>query len=271
MKWIVFVASLVAAVSSFTTTPVIANDVADVVRARANARAGGGTSGHDAWVLQRHGKLSGTGSSSKSWKAKKAAKARALRAAKKRKAAKRRAYLAAKKKKAAERRARIAAKKKKQEEARRRAIAAAEKKEKARRKALAAAEKKEAERKRKLAAEKAEQEKIAAAKPNQEKDTAPQAKGTGEKSEGAFISAPSTAVLMTSQDIRPDPAPAKLGKAGDTTSVATTKNGASTVTTTAATAGPAPTEKKVSVKAESNAEGCKKFLPAIGLTVSVGC
>lgn len=113
MKWTVFLASIVMAFSAFSTTPVIANDVSDVVRARANARAGGSTSGHDAYVLkQSGGALGGT----KSYKSKKkaAAKHRRQKAAKKKAAAKRRAAIAAKKKAAARQRAAAAQKAKQQ-------------------------------------------------------------------------------------------------------------------------------------------------------------
>lgn len=122
MKLTVLFAALVAALATFSAAPVVmANDVSDVVRARANARAGGSTSGHDAYILKKHGgALSGTKSyKSKSYKAKKkaAAKRRAKQAARKKAAAKRRAAIAAKKKKEAQRRAALAAKRKKAQEA----------------------------------------------------------------------------------------------------------------------------------------------------------
>ncbi len=101
MKWTVLLASVVAAFCAFSTAPVMADDVSDVVRARANARAGGGTSGHDAYILkQSGGALSGTKAKARA-KKKAAAKHRARKAAKKKAAAKRRAALAAKKKKTA--------------------------------------------------------------------------------------------------------------------------------------------------------------------------
>ena len=37
-----------------------ANELMEVVNARANARAGGPTNAHDAWLLERYGALSGT-------------------------------------------------------------------------------------------------------------------------------------------------------------------------------------------------------------------
>ncbi len=37
-----------------------ANRISEVVGARANARAGGPISAHDAWILERYGALSGT-------------------------------------------------------------------------------------------------------------------------------------------------------------------------------------------------------------------
>lgn len=60
MKYIVLSASLLAAVSTVSTAPVYANDLYDVARARANARAGGPITEHDAWLLERYGALSGT-------------------------------------------------------------------------------------------------------------------------------------------------------------------------------------------------------------------
>jgi len=60
MKWTLITASILTAVSVVSTAPVLANDLTDTVRARANARAGGPTNGHDAWILDRYGALSGT-------------------------------------------------------------------------------------------------------------------------------------------------------------------------------------------------------------------
>lgn len=60
MKWTLMAAAFGAALSMFSTAPVVANDLMDTVRARGNARAGGPTNGHDAWILDRYGKLSGT-------------------------------------------------------------------------------------------------------------------------------------------------------------------------------------------------------------------
>ena len=61
MKWTLVTASVLAAMSAVSTAPVYANDLMDTVRARGNARAGGPTNGHDAWILDRYGKLSGSG------------------------------------------------------------------------------------------------------------------------------------------------------------------------------------------------------------------
>lgn len=125
MKLIVFFASVVTALCAFSTAPVIAGgDVSDVVRARANARAGGGTSGHDAYILkQSGGALSGTKAKAQA-KKKAAAKYRARKAAQKKAAAKKRqAAIAAKKKKAAQQRE-IAARKAKQKRAAARRAAA---------------------------------------------------------------------------------------------------------------------------------------------------
>ncbi len=60
MKWTLITASILTAVSVVSTAPVMASDVTDVVRARGNARAGGPTNAHDAWILDRYGALSGT-------------------------------------------------------------------------------------------------------------------------------------------------------------------------------------------------------------------
>ena len=60
MKWTLVTASILTAVSVVSTAPVLASDVSDTVRARGNARAGGPTNGHDAWILDRYGALSGT-------------------------------------------------------------------------------------------------------------------------------------------------------------------------------------------------------------------
>lgn len=60
MKWTLVTASILTALSFVSTAPVVANDLMDTVRARGNARAGGPTNGHDAWILDRYGALSGT-------------------------------------------------------------------------------------------------------------------------------------------------------------------------------------------------------------------
>lgn len=256
MKWIVFSASLIAAATSISVEPVIASDLADVVRARANARAGGGTSGHDAWVLKRHGKLSGSRTRKTS------AKKRALLAAKKKKAAaaKRRAYLIAKKKKQAQKRALIAAKKK--EAAKKRALLVAKKKAAQKKRAQLAAQKKaEAQKNLAQARQTDNLERTAAVTPAMPAET-------NEKTESSFVPAPSTTALIASQeiDVAPHvpPTPVTSGK------IATADKSAPQVNTVEVTSDPA-TLKSAQQDTASDAEGCKKFLPAIGLTVSVGC
>lgn len=250
MKWTLFMVSVVTAFCALDTTPVVANDLADVVRARGNARAGGGTSGHDAWVLKRHGRLSGSRTSRKPSSAKK----RAYLAAKKKKAAaaKRRAYLAAKKKKEAERRAYIAAKKKKAAE--KRAKLAAQRK----------AEEQRLARAKREADAKAEQQKLA----NVETNKAAANPVETEKTESAFVSAPSTAVLMTSQELVREqdagarkPLPGNIARAEPAVKSAPVATDSVGVKNT--TAG--------SSQATDGEDGCKRFLPAIGLTISVGC
>lgn len=251
MKWTVLAAAIAAALSSFSAAPVVASDLADVVRARANARAGGGTSGHDAWVLKRHGRLSGP-SSRRGLAKKKAAKKRALIAAKKKKAAaaKRRALIAAKKKKAAERRAYLLAKKKKAEKKR----------------ALLAAKKKNAEREKLAAQKEAEAQKVAAIKTS-ETQAAGDAAAQNEKKESAFVSAPSTATLLTSHELEPKNTQTPLAPMpSNVAAVADTSQSENAQTTT--TVEKAPTVGEASKGAEEN---CKRFLPAIGLTISVGC
>jgi len=249
MKWTVVIAAVVAALSSFSTAPVYANDLADVVRARANARAGGGTSGHDAWVLKRHGKLSGSNRSSRgSIAKKKAAKKRALLAAKanKRAAAKRRAAIAAKKKKAAQRRAYLLAKKKK--EAAKRAKFAAKKK-KAKLAALAAKKKAEAQN-------------VASV----DQDAVDLRNLDAETKQSTYVATPSNAAVMTSYDLTSE---------GDGTPQAMSpdKNVAIADTSKAPTVvQEADTQvQRVGAKDQASDENCKRFLPAIGLTISVGC
>ncbi|MCH9765706.1 MAG: hypothetical protein K0U34_06920 [Alphaproteobacteria bacterium] len=60
MKRMFLSAAALAALSMLSAPPVMANDVTDTVRARGNARAGGPTNAHDAWILDRYGALSGT-------------------------------------------------------------------------------------------------------------------------------------------------------------------------------------------------------------------
>lgn len=54
-----------------SSVEVQATDVKEVVAARANARAGGPTNAHDAWLLERYGALSGTPGYSRYYKYKK--------------------------------------------------------------------------------------------------------------------------------------------------------------------------------------------------------
>ena len=60
MKRTYWSAAALAALSLFAAPTVFANDLTDTVRARGNARAGGPTNAHDAWILDRYGALSGT-------------------------------------------------------------------------------------------------------------------------------------------------------------------------------------------------------------------
>lgn len=262
MKWIVLLTSVIAAITTLSIEPVYASDLADVVRARANARAGGGTSGHDAWVLKRHGKLSGSRTrSNRAAHSRRAAKKRALLAAKKKKAAaaKRKAYLAAKKKKEAQRRALIAAKKRKA--AQKRALIAAKKKAAAKKRAQLAAKKK------------LQAEKLAIAQQASETETAPdvanaQEPATSEKTESSFVSAPSTSALITSQEIEVNPAAKSTPTLGR--KIANAEKTEDPIKTLEQPRAP----ETISGTAQGDADqtgGCKKFLPAIGLTVSVGC
>lgn len=254
MKWTILAASVIAALTAFTTEPVLANDVADVVRARANARAGGGTSGHDAWVLKRHGRLTGTRTRRAS--SSKASQRRARLVAKKKKAAaaKKRAYLLAKKKKAAKKRALLAAKKKAAQ------IAARKAAEKRR----LAAQKAAAEKKRKLAARQAEQQKLAALEADKPEQVNAQRNAKADKSESTYIAAPSTTAIMTSYELTP--ADRRDERPLSTKPVAAIVDGnaqvSDVVEDVSSTLGRTKT---------ANSEGCKRFLPAIGLTVSVGC
>lgn len=156
------------------------------------------------------------------------AKARA-RAASKKKAA----YAAAKKKKAAQKRA-----------------------------AYAAAKKKKAAQKRALAAKEAKQEKVAAAEAEARKEAEAQAKADAEKTEGSFVGAPSTAALLTSQDVAED-AKAPTGSGTDATEVAVVDENEASATT--------ETTPAVENNSDNGEGGCKRFIPAVGLTVSVGC
>lgn len=159
------------------------------------------------------------------------AKARARaqqRAAAKRKAQQRKAY-AAKKKKAAQQKAYAAAKKKK------------------------AAEKRHA-----IAAQKAKEQKVAAAEAKARAEAEAQAKADAEKTEGSFVAAPSTAALLTSKEIADAD---KDDTANNPTEVAVVKTD------------DAPTTETTPVVETKDGEesGCKRFIPAVSLTVSVGC
>ena len=61
MKWMHGCAWIFIALSMLGATAVQASgELAEVVSARANARAGGPTNPHDDWLLERYGALSGT-------------------------------------------------------------------------------------------------------------------------------------------------------------------------------------------------------------------
>ncbi len=170
------------------------------------------------------------------------AKAKARARARARASAKKRAY-AAQKKKAAQQRAYAAAKKKKA----------------AQKRAYAAAKKKKAAQQRAYAARNAKQKQVAATEANARAEAEAQAKADAEKTEGSFVAAPSTAALLTSQDIAEDTSRVKT--TGDATEVAVV-NQADTDTT----------ETTPVVEDSDSGEGnCKRFIPAVGLTVSVGC
>jgi len=167
------------------------------------------------------------------------AKAKARARARAKAAAKKRAY-AAQKKKAAQKRAYAAAKKKKA----------------AQQRAYAAAKKKKAAQQRAYAAKKAKQQKIAATEAHARSEAEAQAKADAEKTEGAFVDAPSTAALLTSQDVAEDTN--EVMATGDATEVAIAND--TDVETTPV------------VENSDSVEGnCKRFIPAVGLTVSVGC
>lgn len=173
-------------------------------------------------------------------KAKAKARARAKAKAQARARAKARAAAAAKKRKAAQQRA-IAAKKRKA--AQQRAIAA---------------KKRKAAEQRAYAAKKAKQQKVAAAEAEARAEAEAQAKADAEKTEGAFVSAPSTAALLTSKDV--GDAPTETAKTDTATEVAVVDKA-----DTATEAAP------VVENADAGEGGCKRFIPAVGLTVSVGC
>lgn len=142
---------------------------------------------------------------------------------------------------------------------------AAAKRKAAQKRAIAAKRKKAAAQKRALAAKKkkaaAEQKKVAAAEAKAREEAAAQAKADAEKTEGSFVSAPSTAALLTSKDVNEDANDRKSPT--DPTEVAVVDEGDNSETTTDA----API-----VENTTDGDGnCKRFIPAVGLTVSVGC
>jgi len=146
---------------------------------------------------------------------------------------------------------------KKKKAAQQRAYAA--KKKKAAQQRAIAARKKKAAQKRAVAAKKAKQQKIAATEASARAEAEAQAKADAEKTEGAFVDAPSTAALLTSQDVASDTRETKSN--GDATEVAI----ADELETDGTEAAPV-------VENSGTSEGnCKRFIPAVGLTVSVGC
>ena len=147
--------------------------------------------------------------------------------------------------------ARAAAKKK---------AAYAAKKKAAQRRAIAAKKKKAAQQ-RAYAAKKAKQQKVAATEAKAREEAQAQAKADAEKTEGSFVSAPSTAALLTSKDVTEDAEPKT--NSGDATEVAVVNEDDTGETTTDAT--------PVVENTENGEGGCKRFIPAVGLTVSVGC
>lgn len=154
-------------------------------------------------------------------------------------------------------RARSKARARAKAKARQRAIAA--KKKKAAQQRAYAAKKKKAAQKRALAAKKAEQKKVAAAEAKARSEAEAQAKADAEKTEGSFVGAPSTAALLTSQDVAEDTNEVK--STDDATEVAVVDE---TETEN--------TDATPVVEANETGDGnCKRFIPAVGLTVSVGC
>lgn len=219
MRWTTFCAVMLAFVAWVEIPRAFADDVSDVVRARANARAGGSTGGHDAYILKKHGgALSGT-------TAKKKAAAKRKAAARKRAAAKRRAAIAAKKKKAAQRRAAIAAKKK--AEAKRRAALAAKRK-----RANAAA--------------------------TNEADSG---------SNGGSVTAPSTAAVLTNQDVNADAPNSTDNSKTDDVAVATDKDQSTAATSDTVV----EADSAVGAPAKDADGTCKRFVPEVGKTVTVDC
>lgn len=154
--------------------------------------------------------------------------------------------------------ARARAKAKAQARARQRAIAA-KKKKAAQQRAYAASKKKKAAQQRAIAAKKAKQKQIAASEAAARAEAEAQAKADAEKTEGAFVEAPSTAALLTSQDVADDTN--ETQKTGDATEVAVANESETKTTETT----------PVVENSEGEDGGCKRFIPAVGLTVSVGC
>ena len=68
MKGLICCAVAIFAMVTVTADQARANRISEVEGARANARAGGPVSEHDAWLLERYGALSGTRYYSKSYK-----------------------------------------------------------------------------------------------------------------------------------------------------------------------------------------------------------
>ena len=159
--------------------------------------------------------------------------------------------------------ARARAKAKAQARARARAKAkkrayAAQKKKAAQQRAYAAKKKKAAQQ-RAYAAKKAKQQQVAATEANARAEAEAQAKADAEKTEGTFVSVPSTAALLTSQDVASDTSENK--PTGDATEVAIADELDTNTTKTT----------PVIENSDTGEGNCKRFIPAVGLTVSVGC
>lgn len=145
-----------------------------------------------------------------------------------------------------------------------------------------AAKKAKAEARAEARAEAARRQKAEASRQAAAKSDAPAkvAAKTGvedEKTEGSFVEAPSTSALLTKGDIagpaeRADQtAPADVAAAmvegageGAATEVASATDNAALAADDSKSGGEA-------VEASSTETGCKRFIPAVGVTVSVGC